>query len=220
MNHSSSYRNDLNENKSIDKIPALKQLIGDPVAKCTLEADCVRIADKISTCVHDLADAYQLRLIKEHDLEEIKKIIKFNGKITSNFGEKLENYLIDVVDNFLKDDGNDILKEYEREIKYTILNKYKNIMNDKVYKSPDVVISDNRAIHILRKLFTYYIEEEKIIREIQKAGGKEEKIFHKVHRNIYEIEWLFGLDWPRIITNFLASMTDRYCNNLHQKLFH
>ncbi len=218
LKHSETYIEAVKHNKNVDKIPALEKLISNPTDRSNPESDCVRIADKISQCIHDLADAYKLKLIDEDDLKKI-----YPTGITSRYGEELETCLIENVE-INEENGLDL-----NGVGKETIDCYKEIMGEKVYGSEDVIISDNRARHILEDLFKYYMSEWKVIEKIEAKGIQQEiyrkidrkkGINHKVPRNIYENRWLHGLEWPRIVTNFLACMTDRYADDLHHKLFH
>ncbi len=205
LNHSDSYIDAIRRGKKVDRWKQLEKIVGKPGEKTTPEAECVAVSDEISQCVNDLADAYQSHLISRNDLDSL---YKQESKCHSKFGEELEDYLIKrviVINGHLKldENGEELMKGYN------------DLIGPKVYESLDVLLSDNRAWHIISDLFEYFMGEEKVIEDIRIRKIKSD---HRIHRNIYELGWLYGLEWPRIIANYLSGMTDRYADYLHEKL--
>ena len=144
-----------------------------------------------------------------HDIlgEEFRK--KPGTDSLYQFAENLENYLIEQVDNSKE-------KLYLNEKGEGILKRYKEMMKKHVYGSNQIIISDNRAEEIITKVFHYCIKEKPIIDRLRNG---EKKVYHRVYRGIYENLWLMGLDWPRIVANYIGCMTDRYLDSVYKQLF-
>jgi dGTPase len=213
LNHSESYRDKIE--LGVDRWKKLEEIVGKPGEKLTAEGECVRISDEIAQCVHDLADAFQSHYITKNDL---RYIFDIDLKYPSKFGEELEKFLIE---KCILTDG-DYPDLDEKGLR--IINDYKELIEEKVYVSLEIVTSDNRANHIITQLFNYFFEEDGILKKIENGQYKDKikdlrKIHHRVHRNIYDNKWIFGLTWPRIIANYISGMTDRYLDNLHEKMF-
>lgn len=213
LNHSESYRHKIE--LGVDRWKKLEEIVGKPGKKLTAEGECVRVSDEIAQCIHDLADAFQSRLITKPDL---KSVFDKDMKYPSRFGEEIEKYLIE---ECLLTDG-----EYPdlNDKGWEIIKKYKELMEEKVYVSLEIVTSDNRANHIITQLFNYFFKEDDILKKIEIGQYKDKiselkKAHHFIHRNIYEIKWLFGLPWPRVLANYISGMTDRFLDNLHEKMF-
>ena len=210
LNHSNTYNQKIEKNIEVDRWKKLEEIVGKPVKNITIEGECVRISDKVSQCIHDLADAKQSNYINKNDL--VNEIFE-PKKSFSQFGEELEDYFIDnvVVDGKLlklTEEGNEKIKQY------------KSLMERRVYGRSEIIKADNRGYNVISKIFNYLIEEEDILEKIRNGEEKYKKK-HLIHRNIFEQKWLYGFeDWSRIVANYIASMTDRYLDNLYNDLFY
>ena len=69
-----------------------------------------------------------------------------------------------------------------------------------LYYNPEVRGPNRRAVGLLEDLFSYYLEHREEISEIAQKRARRE-------------------GWPRAVCDYLAGMTDRFCDQQYQLLF-
>ncbi len=162
-------------------------------APCTPEGEVVKIADGVAYINHDLDDACRAGLV---DAAEIPQDVV--GVLGATHAERINTLVVDIVASSEVDSGPgrivisptvraaaDVLREFLYERVYTPINDDPNTC---------------RAQHVVRTLYTYYLEDPL--------------------RLPPEDARLLAVDPPeRVAADFVAAMTDRYAIDLYERLF-
>jgi len=157
----------------------------------TLEGKIVRLSDKIAYINHDIDDAIRGRILKEADLpEDYTKVL---GRTTS---QRLSNMIHDIVSNSI--DKNDIIMSEHMEIAMKGMRKF---MFANVYIDSKAKEHEKKAENMLTQLYLYFNE----------------------HPYILPPEYLAIIDegekTQRVVTDYIAGMTDRYAIRKFMDLF-
>ena len=196
-------------------------------AKCpSLEAQVANLADEITYYSHDLDDGLTARLLSEKALDRDVEVWRVAARqVRKQFGalpdESRRYYVIRcIIDDEVKDvvetseaaieaarvrSADDVRRHAQRLIRYSPVRRRLNLELRKylyrnLYYNPEVHEPNRRAVKMLAELFDYFIEHPK---EIGRTSLK------RVRAD----------GWPRAICDHLASMTDRYALQEHQRLF-
>lgn len=117
----------------------------------TIEAWVVRISDSVAYINHDLDDALRANMIEEKDIPET--IFNILGK---THGQRINTLIFDIVEH----SKNGELK-FSPPILDTI-EKLREFLYDNVYRQANAQIEDTRVEHVLRTLFNYALNHEKM----------------------------------------------------------
>lgn len=156
----------------------------------TLEAEVVRISDRIAYLNHDIADSIRAGIIKGSDIPE--KVIKILGKSQK---ERINTLVIDVIKNSL----NKPYIKMSKEI-IEVTDELKDFLFEKVYLSKFARRDFENIENILNFLFNYYLENFQEVPSYFKLS--EESEIGKI----------------KAICYYIAGMTDRYAVSLYEKL--
>jgi len=187
-----------------------------------LEAQIASISDDIAYNSHDLEDGLKSNLFQISDLKHIPIL----DKIILKHKQKISKYSIDlVVRQIIREIINEMVKDIIKTTKKNLkLYKIRNI-ND-VYKakkeivcfSDKMKIFDQRIKEFLRKKMYFHKSVKtktnygrKIIKSLfSKIKSKPEKYINIGKYSNSNVE--------RIISDYIAGMTDRYAINLYNKI--
>ena len=188
----------------------------------SLEAQIASISDDIAYNSHDLEDGLKSNLFQISDLKHIPIL----DKIILKHKQKISKYSIDlVVRQIIREIINEMVKDIIKTTKKNLkLYKIRNI-ND-VYKakkeivcfSDKMKIFDQRIKEFLRKKMYFHKSVKtktnygrKIIKSLfSKIKSKPEKYINIGKYSNSNVE--------RIISDYIAGMTDRYAINLYNKI--
>ncbi|WP_202711128.1 deoxyguanosinetriphosphate triphosphohydrolase [Sporosalibacterium faouarense] len=158
----------------------------------TLEGQIVKIADRIAYINHDIDDSIRGNIITLNDLPE--DCIKVLGVSHSN---RINTMIVDIIEN--SKDKNEISMSEEIEF-YTM--KLREFMFKNVYLTGKAKAEEQKAINIIKEIYTYYLNDFKSI-PIEHRGHCDDSHSSK----------------DDVVCDYIAGMTDRYVINLFTKLF-
>ncbi len=157
----------------------------------TLEGKVVRIADIIAYINHDLDDAIRAGIIASNDIPW--RFVRFLG---CSHSERIHSMVTNVVRESKRCETTDIALSDEMT---EILHDLREFLFDVVYESPMVQEGFDGAWKIIEELYFRFLEDERLFeREIGPV-------------NTYDRE--------RIVSDFVAGMTDRYALDLYKRVF-
>ena len=195
----------------------------------SLDTSLMELADDFAYGVHDLEDAIALKLITREHWQEVRKTCDSTWWKAQNLGS-LEDQLFSGTDDHgslrkqaiggivhLLVSSVEILSQKKFENRLLDLNaklsreslRFISILKDVVFRhviqSDSVQLSTYRGHHIIRKLFEIFLQEGASIlpdpfkRKFTTSSSKEEA--------------------ARIVSDYIAGMTDSFANRTYEKLF-
>lgn len=157
----------------------------------TLEGQIVRLSDKIAYINHDIDDAIRGGILKETDIPDAyRRVLGETSKI------RLDTMIHDVIINSM--DRPDIAMSPEVEQATMGLRKY---MFEHVYLNPVAKGEEDKAIHMIKNLYGYYIHHM-------------EKLPDQFLRMLDE-----GVLKEQIVCDYIAGMTDTYAVKKFEEYF-
>ena len=156
----------------------------------TLEADCVRRADRIAYLNHDLDDAMRAGVLKPFELPV--DVLKVLGQ---THGERINTMITDIVTCSMDAPALSMSPAIQ-----TAMDALRDFMFERVYRDGWRDPEEARCDHVIRSLFRYYCEHP--------AEMPEEFVV---------ICYRDGTE--RGVCDFLSCMSDRYATRQFQKLF-
>lgn len=155
-----------------------------------LEAQIVRIADRVAYINHDADDAMRAGLLKEEDLPQMVRDILGKG-----ISARIDTIVQDMV---LKSENQASIVMSEAVSK--AVDAFRNFMFERVYQNPKAKGEEKKVKGVLFALYEYYFEHPHKLPEDYKAlleaDGKE-----------------------RIICDYIAGMSDKYATAIYADLF-
>ncbi|MDO4483631.1 MAG: deoxyguanosinetriphosphate triphosphohydrolase [Clostridia bacterium] len=156
----------------------------------TLEAQCVRRADRIAYLNHDLDDALRGGVLKPFELPA--DCMRVLGR---THGERINTMIADIVEN----------SENQTELAMSPLvqsamDGLREFMFERVYRDEWRAAEEKRCDHVVRELFRHYsAHPTEMPEEFLLIGYRD------------------GMD--RAVADFISCMTDRYAVRTYQRLF-
>ena len=160
------------------------------VRPATLEGCCVHLADRIAYINHDIDDAVRGGVLREEELPErsLRRLGRTHGERVGTMISSVVRYSAD------KDDV-----QMEPEI-WDELMALRAFMFERVYSRDWAANESQKAEHIVRELFMYYMEHPSMM-----------------PNEYMEIAYREGMQ--RGVCDYVACMTDAYAVKTFQKLF-
>jgi dGTPase len=154
----------------------------------TLEAQVVRFADRIAYVNHDVDDAIRAGLLEPHELPN--DVLAVLG---TTHAERVNALVADLVESSA--DRPDVrLSEPVGEA----LTAFRQFMFDRVYLRDDAQAEQEKAVGMVRSLFSHYLDHPaEIPEEYHHAPG----------------------DLATRVADYIAGMTDRFALRTYQRLF-
>lgn len=156
----------------------------------TLEADCVRRADRIAYLNHDMDDALRAGILKPFELPA--DCLNILGH---THGERINTMISDIVESSAGHDSLSMSPVVE-----CAMEGLRDFMFEHVYRDGWRDPEEARCDHVLRSLFSYYSEH---------PGEMPDEYVMIGYRD--------GLE--RSVADFLSGMTDRYATRKYTELF-
>ncbi|MDM8288353.1 deoxyguanosinetriphosphate triphosphohydrolase [Slackia piriformis] len=155
----------------------------------TLEGRIVAISDRIAYVNHDIDDAIRSGLLTEEDLPQTTREV-----IGRDHSARIEALVDDLVDNAAA--TGDIRMT---DPMWEALCELRSFMYRAVYYSDPVVHEQQKARHLIRDLFSYFLEHPEEVPTEYRAISDGDDV--------------------RAVTDFVAGMTDRYARMVYEDLF-
>ena len=188
----------------------------------SLEAQIASISDDIAYNSHDLEDGLKSNLFKLNDLKNIPIL----DKIIFKHKKKLNNHSIDlVVRQIIREIINEMVQDV---IKTTIKNlKFNNIysLND-ILKSKNTIVGFSTKMNNFDSMIKNFLKQKMYFHRnvnVKTNYGKKiiKNLFLKIKNNpkkYININKYNNSNLERIISDYIAGMTDRYAINLYKKI--
>ncbi|MBQ4110930.1 MAG: deoxyguanosinetriphosphate triphosphohydrolase [Clostridia bacterium] len=156
----------------------------------TPEGIILKFADRIAYINHDIDDAIRAGVFTEADLPQ--SLTDILGK---SHRMRINTMIKDIVEN--SGDGSEIRMS---EQVYEAMLGLRSFMFDYVYTSKFVKKEDEKAENLIFKLYEYFS-------------------YNKDKMPLEYVEMLNDFETARVVTDYIAGMTDRYAINLFEELF-
>jgi dGTPase len=169
----------------------------------TLEGRIVRVMDRVAYINHDIDDALRAGLLRERDLPA--EPIAVLGRSGS---ERIDALVHDMVER--SERAGEIVQGEEAE---HAMRQLREFMFERVYFSPEVQAERERIAGVLRTLFEHYAEHPEQVPAHARAEGPQPPLrlgaapvaARGARTPDDEVRWV------RLVTDYIAGMTDRYC---------
>ncbi len=149
----------------------------------TLEGQIVRLSDKIAYLNHDIDDAIRGGILKERDIPE-----RFHRILGDTTRKRLNTLIHDVVTNSMDQSEISMSDEVEGAMK-----ELRDFMFERVYLNPIAKREEKKAIHMIKDLYRFYMENlDEIPKEYQNMQGES------------------GVNKEQMVCDYIAGMTDTY----------
>jgi dGTPase len=158
---------------------------------CTLEGAVVRLSDKIAYIHHDMDDAVRAGILREDDVPaEIRSVL---GSVP---GERLDVLIHDII--MSSTDKDDICMS---ERVGNAMKAIREFMFKAVYTNPVAKSEESKAEALVETLYYYFLEHE------QDMPAEYLELLER------------GEELPRVVCDYVGSMTDRYAITTYNDLF-
>lgn len=154
----------------------------------TLEGQIVRFADRIAYINHDIDDAIVAGIMREEEIP-----VHLRSALGNRKSERINNLVLNVVEN----SGDEIKMSSACFEAFSELHAF---MYKKVYKSDICKREDDKAAHIIEKLYLFFVRNADIMPEL----------FVKISENE-------GTE--RAVCDYIAGMSDTYALKTFNHLF-
>jgi dGTPase len=188
----------------------------------TLEAQIASISDDIAYNSHDLEDGLKSNLFKLDHLRNIPILNKIIIKHIKNLKKHSIDLIIrQIIREIINEMVSDVIKTTKKNI---ILNKIKKL-ND-IYKTKNQLVAFSKEMQIFDKKIKNFLRSKmyfhKKVNSKTNYGRKViTKLFVKIKSNpkkYINIKKYSNSNIERIISDYIAGMTDRYAINLYNQI--
>jgi dGTPase len=157
----------------------------------TLEGMVIKVVDSIAYMNHDLDDAIRAGLLTPADIPA-----HVNEALGESHASRINTLIIDLIENSRADDGEPViaLSEDRRQV----ANELRRFLFERVYDPINRLEQTEQAGEIVKRLFAWYLHHP-------------EEIPETIHH-------LPGEPPERRVADAVASMTDRYAIELHERI--
>lgn len=154
----------------------------------TLEGQIIRIADKIAYINHDIDDAVRAGVLTEEDIP-----LSLRLQLGMTKSDRINNMVIDVINNSTD-------KIRMSEDCYSAFMDLHSFMFTAVYTNPVCKGEESKAVGMLEKIYSYYIEH-----------------IDEMPEEYISIAQTYGNE--RAVCDYIAGMSDTYALKVFNKLF-
>jgi dGTPase len=196
-----------------------------PKRQPSLETQVVDIADEIAYDNHDLDDGLTSGLIREIDLKKLSLWKEVTARVIKKYpkiSEEKKKYLI--IRSLIDLQVTDLIQETEKNIRLLKIRSFKDLekIDKKIVSFSQRVQSLRRPLRelLLHKLYHHYrvirmsVKAKRFITDLfELYVDKPEQLPDTMQKKISRD----GL--VRVICDYIAGMTDRYCLDEYKKLF-
>jgi dGTPase len=154
----------------------------------TLEGQVARFADRIAYVNHDVDDALRAGVLQEAELPAEPL-----GVLGRTHSDRIDTLVVDLVTE----------SEESEELKLSAdvleaLDGLRDFLFDRVYLRSEARSEQEKAIGLVRSLFTYYLEHPEAVAAEYRSGP---------------------VDLPTRIADYISGMTDRFALRTYEQLF-
>ena len=220
----------IKHNGPIKDIEKLNKILGKNFFKkkinfsrnSTLEAQIASISDDIAYNSHDLEDGLKSNLFKLDQLRNIPILNKIIIKHIKNLKKHSIDLIIrQIIREIINEMVSDVIKTTKKNIS---LNKIKNL-ND-IYKTKNQLVTFSKEMKIFDKKIKNFLRNKmyfhkKVNTKTHYGRRVITKLFVKIKNNpkqYINMKKYGNSNIERIISDFIAGMTDRYAINLYNQI--
>lgn len=156
----------------------------------TLEGKIVSYADRIAYINHDIEDAISARILVDEDIPADLRAVLGNTK-----GERINRLIIDIIEHSIDKDKVSLSPNIE-----TAMDNLRKFMFLRVYNNNDAKLEESKALVMIEVLYNYYL-----------TNTDKLPLFYQNNLPLYGAH--------DCVTDYVASMTDRYAVNEFTKIF-
>jgi len=185
----------------------------------TLEAETVRVSDRLAYINHDIDDAIRAGIIRQEDLPQ--KAVELFGH---GISQRVNTMVLDIVHSSWEKHHVTMSKRISDGIKIL-----KDFMFNNVYTNSPAKEEEYKAFFIIQQLFEHFMRNPGIIPPVivERGGGKglryaPYKPWKYVKTESVPIEYMDEQDRKfraQAVCDYIAGMTDRYAVAIHSELF-
>lgn len=158
----------------------------------TLEGQVVRLSDKIAYLNHDIDDAVRGGILTEGTIPvELQEILGRTGN------ERLGTLVHDVIVNSMDRPEIRMSEEVGQA-----MSELRRFMFEHVYENQEAKGEEDKAIHLVKQLFLYYIEH-----------------FEMLPQRYLEFQERYGTEKEQIVCDYISGMTDTYAVKKFNEIF-
>ena len=159
-----------------------------PTIPSTLEGQIIRIVDRIAYLCHDYDDAQRAGMLEADDLPE---------EVRFYFGDTPSSMITAMVKDMVEQSLDKPAIQMSADIEST-MNVFRQFMFKNVYLAPALIPDRNKAAHVVKNLFTYFMEHPSDIETYVERNG----VYSTVD-----------------IVDYVAGLTDQYAIKLFKDYF-
>lgn len=157
----------------------------------TLEGQVLRLSDKIAYINHDIDDAIRGGILVEKDIP-----LSFRQVLGESSKQRLDTMIHDVIIHSMNQPEIKMSQEIEKAVA-----GLRRFMFEQVYQNPRAKGEEDKAVHLIKQLYVYYIEHLELLplqysQSIGITGSKEQ-----------------------IVCDYIAGMTDNYAVKKYEEYF-
>ncbi|MBC2713822.1 MAG: deoxyguanosinetriphosphate triphosphohydrolase [Desulfobacteraceae bacterium] len=166
---------------------------------CTIEGQVVRIADIIAYLNHDLDDAIRSGVITR---DQVPK--SCSAVLGKSHSQRATTMILDLIFSS-QVHGNKIDLQLSKPV-FSAMTNLREFLYENVYRSEKVHAEFVKAKKMISEIYTYFLSHPDDLNSRLKS---------------MEIDVIYSYKVPqeRVISDFIASITDRYILNLYNELF-
>lgn len=157
----------------------------------TLEGQVLRLSDKIAYINHDIDDAIRGGILVETDIP-----LQYREVLGDSSRQRLDTMVHDVIIHSMNQPEIKMSKEIEKAVA-----GLRRFMFEQVYQNPKAKGEEDKAVHLIKQLYVYYIEHLELLplQYSQSIGITGEK--------------------EQIVCDYIAGMTDNYAVKKYEEYF-
>lgn len=158
----------------------------------TLEGQVVRLCDKIAYIHHDMDDAQRAEIITEDDIPiTLRMMLGYTTR------ERLNTFIHDIIENSMDKDSITMSPDIQEAMM-----ELRKIMFRNVYENPKAKKEEEKAVHMLTELYSFYMEHPE-----------------NMSKEYRELIAYRGEKKETVVCDYLSGMTDQYSMEKFREIF-
>lgn len=160
----------------------------------TYEGQIVHFADRIAYINHDIDDALRAGILKQDEIPD-----KFREKLGETTSERINTLVLDMIQNSgVCRDGVFVVAQSQETGE--CMEELRGFMFESVYKNPVAKGEESKAISVLEELYRHFESHSGDIPELYASRLGRDSL-------------------PRVLCDYISSMTDRYAIEVFKEVF-